>query len=173
MKFKKNPAVLVLILIICSLFMPLSINYTGQSKIFNSNKLSRYVSLSRLEQVSTSNLTYYAKSKAGFKIKYELGLYEGVSNGVVVCGNYFRNIFVGTLLDYLDGFRLKSSEMKIVWLFFGIFLEGLKNILFSSLELIAIVLILLLQSTVSYTYILSYMFTLLFIVGIAYVFKKQ
>ena len=62
MKFKKNLGVLVLILIICSLFMPLSINYTGQSKLFSSNKLSRYVSLSRLEQVSTSKLTYYVKS---------------------------------------------------------------------------------------------------------------
>lgn len=170
---QKKLGVLIVILIICSLFMPISVNYTGQSKLLNSNKLDRYVSLSRLEQVSTQNIIYRDKSKIGFEFKYELGLYEGVTNGVVIFGNYFRNIFVGTLLDYLNGFSSKSSEMKMVWLFFGIFLEIFKNILLSSLEFIAVAFILLLQSLGSYTYILSYIFTMLFIIGIAYVLQKQ
>lgn len=170
---QKKLGVLVIILIICSLFMPISVNYAGQSKLMNSDKLDRYVSLSRLEQVSTQNFIHRDKSKIGFEFKYELGLYEGVTNGVVIFGNYFRNIFVGTLLDYLNGFSSKDSQMKMVWLFFGIFLELFKNILFSSLEFIAVVFILLLQSIGSYTYILSYIFTVLFIVGIAYVLKNQ
>ena len=170
---KKKLGILIAILVICSLFIPLSVNYTAQSRLFTSNKFYRYVSLSRLEEVSTQKIIFYDKSKIGFAFKNELGLYEGVTNGIVIFGNYFRNIFVGTLLDYLDGFSSKSSEMKMVWLFFGIFLEIFKNVLFSSLEFIAVLFILLLQSIGSYTYILSYIFTVLFIVGIAYVLKKQ
>ena len=63
--------------------------------------------------------------------------------------------------------------MKIVWIFFGLFVEIAKNILFSSLELVAIILILLSQATSSYNYILSYLLTILFIIGITYVFKKN
>ena len=61
----------------------------------------------------------------------------------------------------------------MVWIFFGIFVEIAKNILFSSLELITIILILLLQATSSYNYILSYLLTILFIIGMTYVFKRK
>ena len=52
--------------------MPLSINYTGQSKILSYNKLNRYISLSRLDGISTENFIYYNKSKVGFSLKNEL-----------------------------------------------------------------------------------------------------
>ena len=78
---KKKPIILlVLILIICSLFMPLSINYTGQSKILSYNKLNRYISLSRLDGISTKNFIYYNKSKAGFSLKNELNSYDGIKS---------------------------------------------------------------------------------------------
>lgn len=171
---KNKPIILlILILLICSLFMPLSINYTGQSKIFTSNKLSRYTSLSRLDGVYNTKLVYYSKSKVGFEFNNQLGIKEGIQNGVVVLGNYFRNIITGTIYDYSNGFNKVSYDMKIVWMFFGIFIEIIKNILFSSLELIAIALILLFQSPNCYNYILSYLLTILFIIGIAYVFKKK
>lgn len=51
--------------------MPLSINYTGQSKILSYNKLNRYISLSRLDGISTENFIYYNKSKVGFSLKNE------------------------------------------------------------------------------------------------------
>ena len=54
--------------------MPLSINYTGQSKILSYNKLNRYISLSRLDGISTENFIYYNKSKVGFSLKNELVL---------------------------------------------------------------------------------------------------
>ena len=171
---KKKPIILlVLILIICSLFMPLSINYTGQSKILSYNKLNRYISLSRLDGISTENFIYYNKSKVGFSLKNELNSYDGIKNGIVVIGNYFRNIVVGSTLDYLNGFDVISSNAKMIWLFFGIFLELAKNIIFSSIEFIVMIIILLLQATVSYTYILFYLLTILFISGILYVYKKQ
>ncbi len=171
---KKKPVVLlVLILVICSLFMPLSINYTGKSKIFSSNKLSRYTSLCRLDNVSNTKLVYYNKSKIGFEFNNELGIYEGIKNGVVVFGNYFRNIITGTILDYSNGFNKVGEDMRMVWMFFGIFVEIAKNILFSSLELVVIVLILLSQATKAYGYLLSYLLTILFIIGIAYVFNKK
>lgn len=170
---KKKPIILlILILLICSLFIPLSVNYTGQSKIFSSNKLTRYTSLSRLDSVSNIKLRNY-KSNIGFELKNELGVSEGIKNGVVVFGNYFRNIATGTILDYKNGFNEVSGDMKMVWIFFGIFVEIAKNILFSSLELITIILILLLQATSSYNYILSYLLTILFIIGITYVFKRK
>ena len=153
--------------------MPLSINYTGQSKILSYNKLNRYISLSRLDGISTENFIYYNKSKVGFSLKNELNSYDGIKNGIVVIGNYFRNIITGTILDYKNGFNNVSGDMKIVWIFFGLFVEIAKNILFSSLELVAIILILLSQATSSYNYILSYLLTILFIIGITYVFKKK
>ena len=137
--------------------MPLSINYTGQSKILSYNKLNRYISLSRLDGISTENFIYYNKSKVGFSL----------------IGNYFRNIVVGSTLDYLNGFDVISSNAKMIWLFFGIFLELAKNIIFSSIEFIVMIIILLLQATVSYTYILFYLLTILFISGILYVLKKK
>lgn len=171
---KKKPIILlVLILIICSLFMPLSINYTGQSKILSYNKLNRYISLSRLDEISTENFIYYNKSKAGFSLKNELNSYDGIKNGIVVIGNYFRNIVVGSTLDYLNRFDVISSNARMIWLFFGIFLELAKNIIFSSIEFIVMIIILLLQATVSYTYILFYLLTILFISGILYVLKKK
>ena len=88
--------------------MPLSINYTGQSKILSYNKLNRYISLSRLDGISTENFIYYNKSKAGFSLKNELNSYDGIKNGIVVIGNYFRNIVVGSTLDYLNGFDVIS-----------------------------------------------------------------
>ena len=148
--------------------MPLSINYTGQSKILSYNKLNRYISLSRLDGISTENFIYYNKSKVGFSLKNELNSYDGIKNGIVVIGNYFRNIVVGSTLDYLNG-----SNAKMIWLFFGIFLELAKNIIFSSIEFIVMIIILLLQATVSYTYILFYLLTILFISGILYVLKKK
>ena len=113
--------------------MPLSINYTGQSKILSYNKLNRYISLSRLDGISTKNFIYYNKSKAGFSLKNELNSYDGIKNGIVVIGNYFRNIVVGSTLDYLNGFDVISSNARMIWLFFGIFLELAKNIIFSSI----------------------------------------
>ena len=170
---KKKPIILlVLILIICSLFMPLTVNYTGQSKIFNSSRLNRYTSLTRLENISNQYITSY-KQNVGFELKNDLGLVEGIKNGVVVFGNYFRNIVVGSTLDYLNGFDVISSNARMIWLFFGIFLELAKNIIFSSIEFIVMIIILLLQATVSYTYILFYLLTILFISGIAYVLKKK
>ena len=170
---KKKPIIfLILILLICSLFMPLTVNYTGQSKIFNSSRLNRYTSLTRLENISNQYITSY-KQNVGFELKNDLGLVEGIKNGVVVFGNYFRNIITGTILDYKNGFNNVSGDMKIVWIFFGLFVEIAKNILFSSLELVAIILILLSQATSSYNYILSYLLTILFIIGIKYVFKKK
>ena len=115
--------------------MPLSINYTGQSKILSYNKLNRYISLSRLDGISTENFIYYNKSKVGFSLKNELNSYDGIKNGIVVIGNYFR--------------------------------------IFSSIEFIVMIIILLLQATVSYTYILFYLLTILFISGILYVLKKK
>lgn len=86
---KKKPIILlILILLICSLFMPLSVNYTGQSKIFSSNKLTRYTSLSRLDSVSNIKLRNY-KSNIGFELKNELGVSEGIKNGVVVFWKLF------------------------------------------------------------------------------------
>ena len=171
---KKKPIIfLILILLICSLFMPLSINYTGQSKILSYNKLNRYISLSRLDGISTENFIYYNKSKVGFSLKNELNSYDGIKNGIVVIGNYFRNIVVGSTLDYLNWFDVISSNAKMIWLFFGIFLELAKNIIFSSIEFIVMIIILLLQATVSYTYILFYLLTILFISGILYVLKKK
>lgn len=171
---KKNPvAFLVLALIICSLFMPLSINYAGQNKLLSYNKLSRYITLSKLDNIENQKLIYYNKSKVGFYFKSELGIEEGIKNGIVVMGNYFRNIIIGTIVDYLNGFKTIQSNIKIVWLFFGIFFEIAKNMLFSTLELIAIILILLLQAPNSYIYVLSYVLTILFIVGIAYFLKKN
>ena len=146
--------------------MPLSINYTGQSKILSYNKLNRYISLSRLDGISTENFIYYNKSKVGFSLKNELNSYDGIKNGIVVIGNYFRNIVVGR-------FDVISSNAKMIWLFFGIFLELAKNIIFSSIEFIVMIIILLLQATVSYTYILFYLLTILFISGILYVLKKK
>lgn len=170
---KKNPAVLlILFLIICSLFIPLSVNYTGQSKVLNSNMLDRYVSLSRMELVSTENIIYYGNSKIGFEYKNKLGLFEGITNGMVVFGNFFKNTIVGTLSDYLKKFNTMSLEVKVVWLFFGIFLEAIKNILLSVFDLIVILFILLLQATGSYVYILSYLITIVLITGMLYVFKK-
>ena len=93
--------------------MPLSINYTGQSKILSYNKLNRYISLSRLDGISTENFIYYNKSKAGFSLKNELNSYDGIKNGIVVIGNYFRNIVVGSTLDYLNGFDVICSNAKI------------------------------------------------------------
>ena len=93
--------------------------------------------------------------------------------GIVVIGNYFRNIVVGSTLDYLNGFDVISSNTRMIWLFFGIFLELAKNIIFSSIEFIVMIIILLLQATVSYTYILFYLLTILFISGILYVLKKK
>ena len=163
---KKKPIIfLILILLICSLFMPLTVNYTGQSKIFNSSRLNRYTSLTRLENISNQYITSY-KQNVGFELKNDLGLVEGIKNGVVVFGNYFRNIITGTILDYKNGFNNVSGDMKIVWIFFGLFVEIAKNILFSSLELVS-------QATSSYNYILSYLLTILFIIGITYVFKKK
>ena len=63
--------------------MPLSVNYTGQSKIFSSNKLTRYTSLSRLDSVSNIKLRNY-KSNIGFELKNELGVsgtYSGSKAG--------------------------------------------------------------------------------------------
>lgn len=171
---KKNPIILlVLILIICSLFMPISINYTGQSKILSYDKINRYISLSRLDGISSDNFIYYNKSKVGFILKSELDSYDGIKNGIVVIGNYFRNIIVGTVLDYLNGFDVINSNARMIWLFFGIFFELAKNILFSSIETIVIMIILLLQATISYTYVLFYLLTVLFILGIIYVLKKK
>ncbi len=62
--------------------------------------------------------------------------------------------------------------MKIVWIFFGLFVEIAKNILFSSLELVAIILILLSQATSSYNYILSYLLTILFIIELHTFLRK-
>ena len=137
---KKKPIIfLILILLICSLFMPLTVNYTGQSKIFNSSRLNRYTSLTRLENISNQYITSY-KQNVGFELKNDLGLVEGIKNGVVVFGNYFRNIITGTILDYKNGFNNVSGDMKIVWIFFGLFVEIAKNILFSSLDKISIIL---------------------------------
>ena len=144
--------------------MPLSINYTGQSKILSYNNLNRYITLSRLDGISTENFIYYNKSKVGFSLKNELNSYDGIKNGIVVIGNYFRNIVVGSTLDYLNGFDVISSNARMIWLFFGIFLELAKNIIFSSIEFIVMIIILLLQATVSYTYILFYLLTILFII---------
>ena len=94
--------------------MPLSINYTGQSKILSYNKLNRYISLSRLDGISTENFIYYNKSKVGFSLKNELNSYDGIKNGIVVIGNYFRNIVVGSTLDYLNGFDVISSNAKMI-----------------------------------------------------------
>ena len=106
-------------------------------------------------------------------MKNELNSYDGIKNGIVVIGNYFRNIVVGSTLDYLNGFDVISSNARMIWLFFGIFLELAKNIIFSSIEFIVMIIILLLQATVSYTYILFYLLTILFISGILYVLKKK
>ncbi|MFQ7119114.1 MAG: hypothetical protein ACLRPW_03175 [Intestinibacter sp.] len=111
--------------------------------------------------------------KVGFSFKNELNSYDGIKNGIVVIGNYFRNIVVGSTLDYLNGFDVISSNTRMIWLFFGIFLELAKNIIFSSIEFIVMIIILLLQATVSYTYILFYLLTILFISGILYVLKKK
>ena len=73
--------------------MPLTVNYTGQSKIFNSSRLNRYTSLTRLENISNQYITSY-KQNVGFELKNDLGLVEGIKNGVVVFGNYFRNIIM-------------------------------------------------------------------------------
>lgn len=153
--------------------MPISINYTGQSKILSYDKINRYISLSRLDGISSDNFIYYNKSKVGFILKSELDSYDGIKNGIVVIGNYFRNIIVGTVLDYLNGFDVINSNARMIWLFFGIFFELAKNILFSSIETIVIMIILLLQATISYTYVLFYLLTVLFILGIIYVLKKK
>lgn len=173
---KKNSRallILILILVVCSLFMPLSINYTGQSKISSYAQLNRYVSLSRLDSISSQNFVYYNKSKAGFVFNGELNLKQGIQNGIVVIGNYFRNIITGTILDYLHGFKNISSELKMIWVFFGIFFELAKNILFSSLELVVVMVILLFQAINSYIYVLSYLLTILFIIGITSFLKKN
>ena len=163
----KKPVILILVLIICSLFMPISINYVGQSKISNSSTLDRYVYLSKLDIVSSNS------SNTGFTLTNYLGMEDGIKNGVVLSGNYFRNIITGTMISYKNGFTGKSSEMKMVWLFFGIFYVVLKNILLSSMDLILMIVILLSLGASSYVYILSYIITILFIVGIGYVLKKQ
>ena len=147
--------------------MPISINYVGQSKISNSSTLGRYVYLSKLDIVSSNS------SNTGFELTNYLGMEDGIKNGVVLSGNYFRNIITGTMISYKNGFTGKSSEMKMVWLFFGIFYVVLKNILLSSMDLILMIFILLSQGASSYVYILSYIMTILFIVGIGYVLKKQ
>lgn len=164
---KKNIILLILVLIICSLFMPISINYVGQSKISNSSVLSRYIYLSKLDIISSN------ESNRGFKMDSYLGVDDGIKNGIVLSGNYFRNICTGAIISYKNGFVGKSSDMKMVWLFFGIFYEFFKNILISSVELISMMFILLLQATSSYAYILSYILTILFIIGIGYVLNKQ
>ena len=48
--------------------MPLTVNYTGQSKIFNSSRLNRYTSLTRLENISNQYITSY-KQNVGFELK--------------------------------------------------------------------------------------------------------
>ena len=71
--------------------MPLSINYTGQSKILSYNKLNRYISLSRLDGISTENFIYYNKSKAGFSLKNELNSYAaegGIGRDLFQWGKY-------------------------------------------------------------------------------------
>ena len=163
----KKPVILILVLIICSLFMPISINYVGQSKISNSSTLDRYVYLSKLDIVSSNS------SNTGFTLTNYLGMEDGIKNGVVLSGNYFRNIITGTMISYKNGFTGKSSEMKMVWLFFGIFYVVLKNILLSSMDLNLMIVILFSQGASWYVYILSYIITILFIVGIGYVLKKQ
>lgn len=152
--------------------MPLNINYKTQEKLFNSNSYNRYISLSNLDQIKNSELISTIKQNIGFEVKENLDMYDGFKNGVVVIGNYFRNILSSTVFDYLEGFKNNDSETKIVWLFFGIFIEFIKNILLSTIDFIFVFIMLLTQSPTSYSYILCYIMMILFIVGIVKVIKK-
>lgn len=168
---KKSSLVIVALLVICSLLTPIRINYKTQQRMYNLNYLNRYISLSRWDQVDNSKIVSSIKPKIGFRLKNELNIYDGIVNSIVVSGNYFRNTITSTILDYLDGFNNKTSQMKVVWLFFGLFLELLKNMILSGIDFLLMIFILLIQSINSYSYMLSYILTILFVIGMLKVTK--
>lgn len=90
----------------------------------------------------------------------DLSFWDGIKNGSIVIASYARDVIVGFLCDYISGFYDKGIVMKIIWAFFGLFIEIIKNAFLCIFGTIVLVFKLLFQAG-SISYYLGYIISLL------------
>lgn len=120
----------LIVLIIASFFIKLDATEDKKRELLEPGILD-YISLSQVNEKNKVEMVkvMYDYKLDKYKVKEDLGVLSGIKNGVFSVVGFFRDFFVGFVLDYIAGFYDKGLIGKAIWLILGLFLSVILNLI--------------------------------------------
>lgn len=165
---KKLFTLIIIILIICSIFLQIETT-TDKKSTLESYGIGDYISISNINN-DIDAIPYIVENldKIGQEKYHEnnsLNFMDGVKNGFLIIGSYFRDVVVGSICGYLSGFYNNGIIVKVIWAILGLIIIPIKLVIISLFSTVKLAFSLLTQRA-AISYYIGYVLSLIILVSI-------